>query len=140
MFKTKKEFALALMEGRKFTSGIGDIIYYDESENIPFRYENKRIGLYEPLNGFWNCSDYYSFKEIKQEIDWSKVPPYTKVLVSDNKERYSNLLEFIAYVPDIEYNFITKMKTSVYNFQGWKYCEIDPSVEIKEEWYKEWQE
>lgn len=140
MFKTKKEFALALMEGRKFTSGIGDIIYYDKSENIPFRYENKRTGLYEPLNSFWNLYNNNSLKEIKRKIDWSKVPAYTKVLVSDTPDLYLNESEFIAYVPDIKFPFIAKLKSLAFGFRGWKYCKIDPSVEIKEEWYKQWQE
>ena len=139
MFKTKKEFALALMEGRKFTSSIGTIICYDENETNPFRYKNAK-GANEPLNSFWNLYNNNSLKEIKQEIDWSKVPSGTKVLVSDTPDIYSSFVEFIAYAPDIKFPFITKTKTSVHNFQGWKYCKIDPSVEIKEEWYKQWQE
>lgn len=73
-FKSKKEFAKAMIEGRVFypsTSGILSL-YYDEShENDPFRFGDSR------LLGLWE-SYHKLYEEIKppwwESIDWEDYP------------------------------------------------------------------
>jgi hypothetical protein len=52
MFKSKKEFAMAMMEGRKFKKEYSDTIFhYNEEFAIPFRF-----GV-APIKTFWNDFD-----------------------------------------------------------------------------------
>ncbi len=79
--------------------------------------------------------------ERKEEIDWSKVPKWTKVQTTDYKDDFKdkdfedeNYL--ISYEPKLKkYPFIVtkNLSSAVWSH---KYCRIHPSVEIKEEWCK----
>lgn len=76
--------------------------------------------------------------ERKREIDWAKVPKWTRVQINDFDGPYSGCELFVAYEPELkEYPFLTvdepKEKNDV---ASWKYCRIHPDVDIKEEWYK----
>lgn len=78
--------------------------------------------------------------ERKREIDNSKIPFGTKVIVSDRTkdlDEFNGLtMKFISYEPRLrEYPFIVT-ESSDENATSYKYCKIHPSVEIKEEWYK----
>lgn len=80
----------------------------------------------------------------EKEIDWSKVPKGTPVVVWDDFSPKINgyLCEVKSNLP---YNFIvselkeddpfTKV-TMLDRAYGYKYCEIHESVDIPEEWYK----
>ena len=74
--------------------------------------------------------------ERKREIDWSKVPKWTPVQVSDWGNDFEGKDFLIKYEPELrEFPFII-----VGNFDenavSYKYCRIHPDIVIKEEWYK----
>ncbi len=78
-----------------------------------------------------------------REIDWSKVPKWTKVQVKFPGEiEWENYL-FTDYLPNNAFKFhVAGFKDD--EFTGYEatrhhveYCRIHESVEIKEEWYKE---
>ncbi|EOU1110515.1 Uncharacterised protein [Clostridium perfringens] len=78
-----------------------------------------------------------------REIDWSKVPKWTKVQVKFPGEiEWENYL-FTDYLPNNVFKFhVAGFKDD--EFTGYEatrhqveYCRIHESVEIKEEWYKE---
>lgn len=87
-----------------------------------------------------------TFVEIKEEINWSKVPRGTKVQVKDNCDSEWGNSYFIKYESSKEeYPFqvnkwqdddYTGFKMEQYS-DFYKYCRIHESVEIPEEWYKE---
>lgn len=75
-----------------------------------------------------------------KEIDWSKVPFGTKVIVTDNKvtlnEECGKYMMFVGYEPKLEeYPFIVVYSEKDY-VSSYAYCMIDPEQEIKEDWYK----
>lgn len=73
--------------------------------------------------------------EREYEINWTRVPIGTRVMVSDNKHYGFIEMVFIGYEPRLEkYPFIVanSMDDSVTSF---KYCKVHPDVEIKEEWF-----
>ncbi|HHL2038276.1 TPA: hypothetical protein ACQ3VS_002911 [Clostridium perfringens] len=81
--------------------------------------------------------------ERPKEIDWSKVPKWTKVQVKFPGEiEWENYL-FTDYLPNNDFKFcVAGFKDD--EFTGYEatrqqveYCRIHESVEIKEEWYKE---
>lgn len=80
--------------------------------------------------------------EREREIDWSKVPEWTKVQVKFPGEiEWENYL-FTNYLPNNVFKFhVAGFKDD--EFTGYEatrhqaeYCKIHPSVKIKEEWYK----
>ncbi len=80
--------------------------------------------------------------EREREIDWSKVPKWTKVQVDDG---YSGIINgyFWNYSSDpvypIEYatrDMFCFETNPVVDYCTKRECKIHPSVEIKEEWYK----
>ncbi|MDM0678276.1 hypothetical protein ACV3OB_15915 [Clostridium perfringens] len=80
------------------------------------------------------------FTEVSKEIDWAKVPFGTKVIVTDHKEELNEdcgeYVMFVGYNPKLEtYPFIVTHSEKDY-VSSYAYCMIDPSQEIKEEWYK----
>lgn len=94
------------------------------------------VGLVNLLKDVENNKYIDKIWERKKKIDWRKVPMGIKVIVSDSQPYGSIEMIFIGYEPKLKkYPFIVtdSMNDSVSSF---KYCEIHPSVEIKEEWYK----
>ena len=89
------------------------------------------IFLNKHLNLIW---------ERVKEIDWAKVPFGTKVIVTDHKEELNEdcgeYVMFVGYNPKLEtYPFIVTHSEKDY-VSSYAYCMIDPSQEIKEDWYK----
>lgn len=78
----------------------------------------------------------------QREIDWSKVPKWTKVQVRHNKkEEWENsyfLYESPYCHPKYKTSFGDEYTNANEKFFGfWNNCRIHPSVTIPEEWYKE---
>lgn len=72
----------------------------------------------------------------EREIDWSKVPKWTKVIAKDFKEHQGSEMLFIMHEPKIkEYPFIV-IDSQKGLVGSYKYCRIHPDIVIKEEWYK----
>lgn len=78
--------------------------------------------------------------ERAKEIDWAKLPFGIKVIATDDKEDFKSGCGkhgvFVGYEPMLgEHPFIIANyeKDFVYSYT---YCMIDPSQEIKEDWYK----
>ena len=65
----------------------------------------------------------------RKEIDWSKVPVGTKVLVSDNENNWYEHL-FINYIHDEEFKF-KAVDIKSRQIHNWKYCKL--AEESKEE-------
>ncbi|WP_415283765.1 hypothetical protein [Clostridium perfringens] len=110
--------------------------------NINFVYETEcwGLGLKDLLS---KTTALKLIWERKKEIDWSKVPKWTKVQVKFPGEiEWENYL-FTDYLPNNVFKFhVAGFKDD--EFTGYEatrhqveYCRIHESVEIKEEWYKE---
>lgn len=89
------------------------------------------IFLNKHLNLIW---------ERVKEIDWAKVPFGTWVIVADHKEELNvddgEYVMFVGYNPKLEtYPFIVTHSEKD-DASSYAYCMIDPSQEIKEDWYK----
>lgn len=89
MFKTKKEFALAMLDGRKFIAKFGDLCLYDPSFVYPFR-----CGRVELLES-WN-----EYNNITEILPWYNNIPEKGMLcwIWDNHKR--NLVGIIAEYRD----------------------------------------
>ncbi|HAT4259236.1 hypothetical protein LI053_14710 [Clostridium perfringens] len=84
--------------------------------------------------------------ERPKEIDWSKVPEWTKVQVRDCKNQKWRNRYFSRYNPYKETPYIVSAFDKFIfddrpKFEGtiksYRQCRIHPSVEIPKEWYKE---
>lgn len=103
------------------------------------------VRIYESVNVYFfsEINDKSKLKliwERPREIDWAKVPFGTKVIATDDKEDFKSGCGkhgvFVGYEPMLgEHPFIIANyeKDFVYSYT---YCMIDPSQEIKEDWYK----
>ncbi|EOU1827906.1 hypothetical protein C0L77_000613 [Clostridium perfringens] len=90
------------------------------------------IFLNRSLNIIW---------ERPRELDWSKVPFGTKVLVSDYLDNLNETdgfeMMFVGYEPKLEeHPFIVAYATDD-DASSFRYCKIHPDEKIQEEWYKE---
>ena len=62
MFKTKKEFILALTEGRRFKLPHGVICYYDDEWGIPFLCKPDRKGYTRSMDDY----EFDAYKEAEE--------------------------------------------------------------------------
>lgn len=110
-----------------------------EKFNINFVYKTKSygLGLKELLSETKSLEKIW---ERPREIDWSKVPFGTKVLVSDFsdfKEALENEYFFVGYKESLKrYPFIVALNLDK-GATSFRYCKIHPLVKIQEGWYKE---
>lgn len=146
---------LYLVCGDKFLSLNGYMQFKDYDENLKIKDEGfekyninfvyKEAGsLGLGLKNLLNSTNLLEkIWERKKEIDWSKVPKWTKVQVKFPGEiEWENYL-FTDYLPNNGFKFcVAGFKDD--EFTGYEatrhqveYCRIHESVEIKEEWYKE---
>lgn len=75
----------------------------------------------------------------EREIDWNKVPKFTRVQVRDKDDREWKNRRFIKYTKDSECPYKTTTCdefTFEHSYIGWKQIRIYDKSEIKEEWYK----
>lgn len=107
---------------------------YRKNENF---FKKSSVSYNKVKNGY--------FKEIKREIDWSKVDSGTKVQVRNNEDsewenryfvfanEHDTIIEFIVskYFQDAFMGHEIEEK-----FESYKYCRIHPSETIPYEWYK----
>lgn len=91
----------------------------------------------------------YEFIEFEREIDWNRVPKWTKVQVRDNDKHEWVNRYFIGVnygMFSLTHPFVATMFDEFIhdgfecNNNGYRYCRIHPSIEIKEEWYKDYVE
>lgn len=79
--------------------------------------------------------------ERKKEIDWTKVPRFTKVQVKDaENEKWRNRY-FVGLEPDMTYPYKATVCDKFTFVEGrnnalWKYIRLYDESDIKEEWYK----
>lgn len=102
-------------------------------------FKNKSMSDLEDINND-NCLELIWERE--REIDWSKVPKWTKVQVDDGFGLLINAYYF-EYSNDKPYchGYTTRDKfcfetDSVVDYCTKGKCKIHPSIEVKEEWYK----
>lgn len=140
------------VEYLKSTSRISSLENYNEDliikgENIP-EYDIMKVYRITKESKFDSLEDLINtlpkgkvelIWEREREIDWSKVPKWTKVQVRDYdfedwKNRY-----FIGYREDMHKYSVTPHDEFTYN-EGdeseWKKIKIYDESDIKEEWYK----
>lgn len=137
------EMGIILNNSIRYNVGFDRLNIFDDN----LRFEDVTIDrIYEVTN------DCCSIKEVlnkdnltlmwkrPREIDWSKVPFGTKVLVSDFsdfKEALENEYFFVGYKESLKrYPFIVALNLDK-GATSFRYCKIHPSVKIPEEWYKE---
>lgn len=72
----------------------------------------------------------------REEVDWSKVPVGTKVLVSDNENNWYEHL-FINYIHDEEFKF-KAVDIKSRQIHNWKYCKLAEEEVTKGELKKEY--
>ncbi|EOT2968665.1 hypothetical protein ACLBZI_002810 [Clostridium perfringens] len=143
---------LYLVCGDKFLSLNGYMEFKDYDENLKIKDEEfekyninfvyKEAGsLGLGLKNLLNSTNLLEkIWERPREIDWGKVPFGTKVIVTDHKEELNEdcgeYVMFVGYNPKLEtYPFIVTHSEKDY-VSSYAYCMIDPSQEIKEDWYK----
>lgn len=130
-----------------------------KSRNRSYRYKIVQAGNINRLmckcgyNGNWkisglsyDCVVGMNFTEIKQGIDWTKVPKFTKARFRDfESDEWINLYFLGCCVGD-DYPFIASKANTTDEFTGftpediksiWLMCELHPSVEVQPEWLKE---
>ncbi len=98
-------------------------------------FKNKAMTCLEDINDD-NCLELIWEREM--EIDWSKVPKWTKVQVRDFEgEEWKNSY-FIGSSTNgvFKATYFDEFTFSEGDEYEWYQCKIYPSVEIKEEWYK----
>lgn len=144
--------AIYLVCGDKFLGLNGYLGFENYDENLKIKgneFENLNINfVYE--TGCWELglkdllSETKSLEKIwerKKEIDWSKVPKWTKVRVKYTKEEKWYNEYFLKFSPldadKFKATFCDEFSYVAEFDEYYKYCEIHPSVKIKEEWYKE---
>ncbi len=69
------------------------------------------------------------------EIDWSKVPVGTRVLVRDSNRDSWREAMFLSFVPEHE-KFTFWVDRDDGNATGWQKCRLASDVEVKEEWLR----
>ncbi len=151
-----------LVIGNTLVSGDGYMNFRDYNENMECINRDKSldnsIGTYSiikvfeikkfgaGIENFFNKDNLKLIWERQREIDWSKVPKWTKVQVKDCEgEEYKNRY-FFRYEKDENWPFRVFMLKDD-EFTGYEHkeddeeifnlCRIHPSVSIQEEWYKE---
>lgn len=95
-------------------------------------FKNKAMTCLEDINDD-NCLELIWERE--REIDWNKIPKWTKVQAWDENEKYTIDSLLVAYEPELRFGLIVADNKDD-EPRGYKHCKIHPSVEIKEEWYK----
>ncbi|HAT4106006.1 TPA: hypothetical protein I9Z35_000466 [Clostridium perfringens] len=149
-----------LVIGNTLVSGDGYMNFRDYNENMECINRDKSldnsIGTYSiikvfeikklgaGIENFFNKDNLKLIWERQREIDWSKVPKWTKVQVIFPGEviEWENYL-FTDYLPNNDFKFyVAGFKDD--EFTGYEatrhaveHCRIHPSVKIPEEWYKE---
>lgn len=143
------KMGIILNNSIRYNLGFDRLNIYDDN----LRFEDVTIDrIYEVTN------DCCSIKEVlnkdnltlmwkrPREIDWSKVPEWTKVQVRDCKNQKWRNRYFSRYNPYKETPYIVSAFDKFIfddrpKFEGtiksYRQCRIHPSVEIPKEWYKE---
>lgn len=107
--------------------------------NIPDEY---RSGCEDGSLSCSECKLNYLMSEVKEpEIDWSKVPKDTPVLVQDYEDETFERRYFESFQPGCDQPFFcfNNGKTSWSSRSatwGWKFCKLAFPEQAKEEWYK----
>lgn len=134
--------------------GLGDL--KDYSNNL--KAKDRGINEYdiEKVYKIINCYD-YSLEEIidelpkgkvkliwerKREIDWTKVPRFTKVQVQDCGDKKWENKYYIGYDEEMPYPYrVTSCDQFTYKTdakeEAWENIRIYDESDIKEEWYKQ---
>lgn len=96
MFKSTKELAIALAEGRKFTTSGGGVLWFDyESKRDPFRYTvDKKT---EPMRDRWAM-----FDRVTEVKEWHENIPDQGILcwVWEDKPEDKIASIIVKYVPE----------------------------------------
>lgn len=148
-----------LVIGNTLVSGVGymNLSRYDENmENIDrdIFFDNS-IGTYsivkvfkiknigKGIEFFFNEDNLKLIWERQREIDWSKVPKWTKVQVRIEGTDWFNMYFYEYNTENDDSPYLVK-KAIDDDYSGlflvstaWQQCRIHPSVTIPEEWYKE---
>lgn len=122
----------------------------DFTEDLLYKNDGKyRINkIYKIIKRTNYISEIFKIENLKliwerdKEIDWNKVPEWTKVQAKYRiEDEYVNRY-FVEYQKENEFPFccscIVRDEFTDINpiTTNWQYCRIHPSVEVKEEWYK----
>jgi len=123
MFKSKKQFAKAIMRGRKFKfKEYGDLIHYDKTKENPFRCSNA------VLQGIWEYYNSPDLTEILPEKPWYNDIPeegvWCYVWDSESYKRI-NIQKVTKYVATDDFPF--KVQKGCY----YKHAESVPELEGK---------
>lgn len=102
------------------------------------------VRVYESVNVhfFSEINDKSKLKliwERPREIDWTKVPKFTKVRVKrveDGEWGNEYFLEFSKNFKKFKTTVCDEFSYTSELDECYRYCEIHPSVKIQEEWYK----
>lgn len=127
-------------------------------KNYSYRYKVVQEGNITRLMCKYPCDDNWEysalthnfvagmdFTEIKQVIDWTKVPKFTKARFRDYESDEWKNLYFLGYCKG-DYPFKATETNTTDDFTGftpadvesiWLMCELHPSVEVQPEWLKE---
>lgn len=113
-FNSKKEFAMALLEGRKFKAMANQIICWNELSNSPFRYG--AVGLDAAWN-LWQSDELMEVieEEVRWEDELKNKPNGILCWVWDEYiDEYKSLNIVYSFNPEVQYRY--KTKDNVYRF------------------------
>lgn len=105
MFKSKSEFASALLYGRRFELKSGNICYYDETLNPPFRIKSKNFSSNVAMKDSWE-----EFSSVKEVLPWYKKQIQSQGVLCwlwDERDYDRSLGIVIEYDDTESYPFIT---------------------------------
>ena len=113
-----------------------------------YQIEDKELLVHNKVRNYWmktgrtyNDVINMDFTEVKRELDWNKVPKWTKVQGrNEDCDRWENAY-FLDLSDDEDYPYLTTFcdEFTYTNSSGICYRQIrlHPSVEPQEDWYKE---
>ena len=103
MFKSKKELTTALMEGRRFVTTNGNVLFYNEDRiGNPFAVKQFEGGGVVALDRAWD-----SFNFLAEEKQWYEALPDKGLLcyIWDDEELDKDIGIVTKYTDDITYPF-----------------------------------
>jgi len=114
---------------------------HEEGADIEIRNRNKdrarnidQTIWTKALNPSWNWRACEYRVKLKVEIDWSKVPTGTEVVVWGKDESNGCVLKFITFLDEekLQYRFVTFSDQSEMYIASWRHCKL--VEEPRKEW------
>lgn len=130
--------------GKLYTTG-GYVYKIDSSRNLSFLTKGN-YSKWITTNASYNVVVGFDFEEVKRELDWFKVPNWTKVQVmGGKKEKWINAYFIDYFITNKDYPYVVTFRDEFTFDEDEGECNIDffdtirlhPSVTPQEDWFKD---